>query len=153
MGCLGSKKVDMFMMKGRRGQVRTEEAELAITTSFLRRTLSVEGVGAQAKLLLGRLEVIGPGAVNNNVFSTRWAADQSRLSIGRRRGGSLSTTTFFPPGRRYPQSDCSLEGSGRVIGCLSRPIQKPQVGGWRVAGGVGSPHQQTSYDESKREGF
>ena len=58
-------------------------------------------------------------SVNNNVFSTRWAADQSRLSIGRRRGGSLSTTTFFPPGRRYPQSDCSLEGSGRVIGCLS----------------------------------
>ena len=48
--------------KGRRGQVRTEEAELAITTSFLRRSLSVVGVKAQAKLLLGRLEVIGPGA-------------------------------------------------------------------------------------------
>ena len=30
--------------KGRRGQVRTEEAELAITTSFLRRSLSVVGV-------------------------------------------------------------------------------------------------------------
>ena len=30
--------------KGKRGQVRTEEAELAITTSFLRRTLSVVGV-------------------------------------------------------------------------------------------------------------
>ena len=48
--------------KGRRGQVRTEEAELAITTSFLRRTLSVVGVRAQAKLLLGRLEVICSGA-------------------------------------------------------------------------------------------
>ena len=48
--------------KGRRGQVRTEDAELAITTSFLRRTLSVVGVRAQARLLLGRLEVIGPGA-------------------------------------------------------------------------------------------
>ena len=48
--------------KGRRGQVRSEEAELAITTSFLRRTLSLVGVRAQARLLLGRLEVIGPGA-------------------------------------------------------------------------------------------
>ena len=46
--------------KGKRGQVRTEEAELAITTSFLRRTISVAGVRAQAQLLLSRLEVIGP---------------------------------------------------------------------------------------------
>ena len=42
--------------------MRTEEAELAITTSLLRRTLSVVELRAQAKLLLGRLEVIGPGA-------------------------------------------------------------------------------------------
>ena len=48
--------------KGRRGQVRSEEAELAITTSFLRRTLSLVGVRAQARLLLGLLEVIGAGA-------------------------------------------------------------------------------------------
>ena len=46
--------------KGKRGQVRSEEAELAITTSFLRRTLSTAGVRAQSKLLLNRLEVIGP---------------------------------------------------------------------------------------------
>ena len=51
--------------KGKRGQERSEEAELAITTSFLRRTLSVAGVRAQAKLLLSRLEVIGPVAVAN----------------------------------------------------------------------------------------
>ena len=38
--------------------MRTQEAELAITTSFLRRTLSLVGVRAQARLLLGRLEVI-----------------------------------------------------------------------------------------------
>ena len=37
--------------KGRRGQVRTEEAELALTTAFLRRTLSIVGVRAQSKLL------------------------------------------------------------------------------------------------------
>ena len=51
--------------KGKRGQERSEEAELAITTSFLRRILSVAGVRAQAKILLSRLEVIGPVAVAN----------------------------------------------------------------------------------------
>ena len=48
--------------KGKRGQMRSEEAELALTTAFLRRSLSLVGVRAQARLLLGRLEVIGPGA-------------------------------------------------------------------------------------------
>ena len=48
--------------KGKRGQLRTEVAEQAVTTSFLTRTLSVVGVRAQAKLLLNRLEVIGPVA-------------------------------------------------------------------------------------------
>ena len=47
---------------GRRGQLRTEEAEIAITTSFIRKSLSVCAVRSQARLLLGRLEVIGPGA-------------------------------------------------------------------------------------------
>ena len=42
----------------RDAQVRTVEAEIALTTSFLRKSLSVCG---QARLLLGRLEVIGPG--------------------------------------------------------------------------------------------
>ena len=46
--------------KGKKGQVRTEEAELAITISFVRMTFSEAGVRAQAKLLLSRLEVIGP---------------------------------------------------------------------------------------------
>ena len=35
--------------KGRRGQMRKEEAELALTTSGLRRALSVVGVRAQAQ--------------------------------------------------------------------------------------------------------
>ena len=39
----------------KRGHVRTEDAELAITTSFLRRTIFEAGVRAQAKLLLSRL--------------------------------------------------------------------------------------------------
>ena len=35
--------------KGKRGQMRTQEAEIALTTSFLRRRLSVCGVRAQAR--------------------------------------------------------------------------------------------------------
>ena len=44
---------------GRRGQVRSKEAEIALTTSFLRK--SVCAVRGQARVLLGRLEVIDPG--------------------------------------------------------------------------------------------
>ena len=49
---------------GKRGQLRSEEAEIALTTSFIRRTLSVCAVKGQASTLLGRLEVLGPGAAN-----------------------------------------------------------------------------------------
>ena len=65
---------------GRRGQVRIEEAEIALTTSFLRKSLSVCAVRGQARLLLGRLEVIGPGGAaaavrRNNALQLerRWA--------------------------------------------------------------------------------
>ena len=71
--------------KGRRGQVRTEEAELAITTSFLRRTLSVVGV----KLLLGRLEVIGPGA-GAAAGRRNYALNQERIWANQRRADQLS---------------------------------------------------------------
>ena len=46
---------------GRSGQVRSNEAEIALTTSFLRKSLSVCAVRGQARVLLGRLEVIDPG--------------------------------------------------------------------------------------------
>ena len=75
--------------KGRRGQVRTEEAELAITTSFLRRTLSVVGVRAQAKLLLGRLEVIGPGA-GAAAGRRNYSLNLERIWANQRRADQLS---------------------------------------------------------------
>ena len=75
--------------KGRRGQVRTEEAELALTTSFLRRTLSVVGVRSQAKLLLGRLEVIGPGAAAA-AGRRNYALNQERIWANQRRADALS---------------------------------------------------------------
>ena len=49
---------------GKKGQLRSEQAEIAITTSFLRRTLSVCGVKGQASTLLGRLETLGPGTAS-----------------------------------------------------------------------------------------
>ena len=65
---------------GRRGQLRTEEAEIALSTSFLRKTLSVRAVRGQAQVLLGRLEVIGLGGAaaaqrRNNalLLERRWA--------------------------------------------------------------------------------
>ena len=65
---------------GRRGQVRTEEAEIALTTSFLRKSLFFYGVRGQARLLFGRLDVLGPGAAaaalrRNNALQLerRWA--------------------------------------------------------------------------------
>ena len=75
--------------KGRRGQVRTEEAELAITTSFLRRTLSVVGVRAQARLLLGGLEVIGPGA-GAAAGRHNYALNLERIWANQRRANQLS---------------------------------------------------------------
>ena len=66
----------------------TEEAELALTTSLLRKALSVVGVKAQARLLLSRLETICPGAAaaaagrRNNAFNLeRIWANQRRADL------------------------------------------------------------------------
>ena len=75
--------------KGRRGQVRTEEAELALKTAFLRRTLCLVGVRAQARLLLGRLEVIGPGAAAA-AGRRNFAVQQERVWANQRRADALS---------------------------------------------------------------
>ena len=49
---------------GKRGQLRSEQAEIAIQTAFLRRTLSVCGVKGQTFTLLSRLESLGPGSAS-----------------------------------------------------------------------------------------
>ena len=48
--------------RGKKGKFRAEHAEVALVTSFLRRSLSVAAVKAQAFSLLGRLEGLGQGA-------------------------------------------------------------------------------------------
>ena len=85
----GTPKGRVHKKKGRRGQVRTEEAELALTTSFLRRTLSVVGVRAQARLLLGRLEVIGPRAAAA-AGRRNFALNLERIWANQRRADALS---------------------------------------------------------------
>ena len=73
----------------------TEEAELALTTSLLRKALSVVGVKAQARLLLSRLETIGPGAAaaagrrNNALNLERLWANQRRADLLSRVQGSV----------------------------------------------------------------
>ena len=69
--------------------MRTEEAELALTTSFLRRTLSVVGVRAQARLLLGRLGVIGPRAAAA-AGRRNFALNLERIWAKQRRADALS---------------------------------------------------------------
>ena len=76
--------------KGKRGQVRSEEAELAITTSFLRRTLSLAGVRSQSKLLLSRLEVIGPVGANAAAGRRSYALNLERRLANQRRADQLS---------------------------------------------------------------
>ena len=75
---------------GGRWQVRTEEAdELALTTSFVRRSLSVVGVRAQARLLLGRLEMIGPRAAAA-AGRRNYALNLERIWANQRRADALS---------------------------------------------------------------
>ena len=46
---------------GKRGRLRSEDAERAMAVSALRRRLGVMAVRCQASSLLGRLETLGPG--------------------------------------------------------------------------------------------
>ena len=64
---------------GRRGQLRSEEAEIAIATAFLRRTFSICAVKGQAFSLLGRLEGLGAGGAGLPSRSTT-RADSGRLT-------------------------------------------------------------------------
>ena len=87
---------------GRRGQLRSEEAELALTTTFLRRSLSVCAVRGQAQVLLGRLEVIAPGGAaaaqrrNNAILlERRWAQQRRADALSNLLGKSLLRRGHF----------------------------------------------------------
>ena len=84
--------------KGRIGQLRTMESELALTTSLLRRALSVVGVKTQARLLLGRLETIGPGAAAA-AGRRNYAPNLERIWANERRADLLSRAQGDPEER------------------------------------------------------
>ena len=81
---------------GRRGQMRSEEAEIALATSFLRRTLSISAVKGQAFSLLGRLEGLGPGAAGAarrrsfaNMMELRWRNLRQAQALSVRQGRDI----------------------------------------------------------------
>ena len=87
---------------GRRGQVRSKEAEIALTTSFLRKSLSVCAVRGQARVLLGRLEVIGPGGAaaavrRNNALQLerRWANQRRADALSILQGRAILRRGIF----------------------------------------------------------
>ena len=89
---------------GRRGQPRSEEAEIALATSFLRKSLSVCAVRGQAQVLLGRLdlEVIAPGGAaaaqrRNNalLLERRWAQQRRAALLSNLLGKSLLRRGHF----------------------------------------------------------
>ena len=82
--------------------MRTEDAEIALTTSFLRKTLSVWAVRGQARLLLERLEVIGPGGAAA-ALRRKNALQLERRWANQRRADALSILQGRPILRRALQ--------------------------------------------------
>ena len=87
--------------RGRRGLVRSEEAERASAISSLRRRLRVAAVRAQCHSLLGRLEALGPGtaAAANRRWQAaeedrRWRREEAAHNLATRQGWNSYRTGF-----------------------------------------------------------
>ena len=83
-------------------KMRSEEAEIALTTSFLRKSLSVCAMRGQARLTLGRLEVIGPGGAaaalrRNNALQLErsWANQRRADALSNLQGRSILRRGHF----------------------------------------------------------
>ena len=81
------------VQRGRRGLLRSEDAEWAVAISSLRMRLSVTAVKAQSLSMLGRLEVLGPGAGAARGrrrqaanLERRWGLEQRAADLARRQG-------------------------------------------------------------------
>ena len=87
--------------RGRKGLMKSEEAERATAISSLRRRLGVATVRAQCHSLLGRLETLGPGtaAASNRRWQAaeedrRWRREEAAHSLATRQGWSSYRTGF-----------------------------------------------------------
>ena len=87
--------------KGRKGLMKSEDAERAMAISSLRRRLGVATVRAQCHSLLGRLETLGPGtaAASNRRWQAaeedrRWRREEAAHSLATRQGWSSYRTGF-----------------------------------------------------------
>ena len=76
--------------------MRTEHAEIVLTISFLRKSLSVCAVRGQTRLILRRLEVISPGGAaavlrRNNALQMemRWATQRRADAFNNLQRGSI----------------------------------------------------------------
>ena len=84
---------------GRRGRMRTEEGERSMAISGLRRRLGVQTVRCQTLSLLGRLEVLGPGAAAGRRWQAAelercWRNEERAHSLARVQGWNLYHTGF-----------------------------------------------------------
>ena len=87
--------------RGRRGLMRSEDAERSIAISSIRRRLSIACVRAQASSLIGRLETLGPGTVaaagrrrQAAEMERRWSNEDKALELARTRGWSAFRSGF-----------------------------------------------------------
>ena len=86
---------------GKRGLERTEEGEKSIVIGYLRRSLSVATVKAQAFSLLGRLEGLGPGAaaarsrrLQAAELDRQWRRQQQAYMLSQKQGFSIHRCGF-----------------------------------------------------------
>ena len=102
LAALATSRVRVAGVKyGRRGMLRSEEAERAVAISHLRVQLGVATVRAQCTSLLGRLEVLGPGTAaaagrrqQAAHLESEWRRAQSASELARRQGWSTFRTGF-----------------------------------------------------------
>ena len=81
------------VQRGRRGLLRSEDAEFAVAISSLRVRLGVATVKAQCTSMLGRLDVMGPGAGAARgrrrqaaTLERCWGLEQRSAELARRQG-------------------------------------------------------------------
>ena len=87
--------------RGRRGVIRSEDAERSMVVSSIRRKLGVATVKAQAFSLLGRLESLGPGTAaavgrrrQAGELERLWLREEQATALASRQGWRAFRTGF-----------------------------------------------------------